>query len=51
MWAFGLRNPWRFAFDRGTGDLFIGDVGQGAREEISFQAAGSAGGQNYGWRL
>lgn len=51
IWAYGLRNPWRFSFDRLTGDLFIGDVGQGAREEVDFQAAGSAGGQNYGWRL
>ncbi|MGE5603210.1 MAG: PQQ-dependent sugar dehydrogenase [Nitrososphaerales archaeon] len=49
IWAYGLRNPWRISFDRGTGDLWIADVGQGAREEIDFQAAGSAGGQNYGW--
>ncbi len=52
IWAYGLRNPWRFSFDRATGDLFIGDVGQGPtnpREEVDFQAAGSAGGQNYGW--
>jgi len=49
IWAFGTRNPWRFSFDRLTGDLFIGDVGQGAWEEIDFQPAGSAGGQNYGW--
>ena len=51
IWAYGLRNPWRYSFDRITGDLFIGDVGQGAREEVDFQAAGSAGGQNYGWRI
>jgi hypothetical protein len=51
IWAYGLRNPWRFSFDRATGDLWIGDVGQSAREEIDFQSAGSAGGQNYGWRL
>ena len=51
IWAYGLRNPWRFSFDRQTGDLFIGDVGQSSREEIDFHAAGSAGGQNYGWRL
>lgn len=51
IWALGLRNPWRFAFDRLTGDLFIGDVGQGAREEINFQPATSPGGENYGWRL
>lgn len=51
VWAFGLRNPWRFSFDRQTGDLFIGDVGQSAREEIDFQPASSSGGENYGWRL
>jgi glucose/arabinose dehydrogenase len=50
IWAYGLRNPWRFSFDRLTGDLFIGDVGQNAREEVSFEAAGSAGGKNFGWR-
>jgi glucose/arabinose dehydrogenase len=49
IWAYGLRNPWRISFDRQTGDLWIADVGQAAREEIDFQAAGSAGGQNYGW--
>jgi glucose/arabinose dehydrogenase len=49
IWAFGLRNPWRFSFDRLTGDLYIGDVGQGAWEEIDFQPAGVAGGRNYGW--
>jgi glucose/arabinose dehydrogenase len=49
IWAYGLRNPWRFGFDRLTGDLFIGDVGQGAREEIDFQPATSPGGENYGW--
>ncbi len=51
IWAFGLRNPWRSSFDRQTGDLLIADVGQGAREEVNFQAAGSDGGENYGWRL
>ncbi|HQQ76518.1 MAG TPA: PQQ-dependent sugar dehydrogenase [Thermoanaerobaculia bacterium] len=51
IWAYGLRNPWRFSFDRKTGDLFIGDVGQGAWEEVDFQAAGFAGGANYGWRV
>ena len=50
IWALGLRNPWRFSFDRQTGDMFIGDVGQGAREEVDFQPAGSTGGENYGWR-
>jgi glucose/arabinose dehydrogenase len=49
IWVYGLRNPWRFTFDKATGDLFIGDVGQGAREEIDFQAAASPGGENYGW--
>jgi glucose/arabinose dehydrogenase len=51
IWAYGLRNPWRFSFDRRTGDLFIGDVGQSAWEEVDFQPAGAAGGANYGWRL
>jgi glucose/arabinose dehydrogenase len=51
VWAYGLRNPWRFSFDRETGDLFIGDVGQNAWEEISVQPADSAGGENYGWNL
>ena len=51
IWAFGLRNPWRFSFDRATGDLYIADVGQRAFEEVSFQAASSAGGENYGWRI
>lgn len=51
IWAFGLRNPWRCSFDRQTGDLYIGDVGQHAWEEINFQPANSTGGENYGWRL
>ena len=51
IWAYGLRNPWRFSFDSQTGDLFIGDVGQGRREEIDFQPAASGGGENYGWRV
>ena len=51
IWAYGLRNPWRFSFDRKTGDLWIGDVGQGAWEEVDFQPAGAAGGANYGWRV
>ena len=50
IWAYGLRNPWRFSFDRTTGDLWIGDVGQNALEEIDFQSASSTGGENYGWR-
>ena len=49
IWAYGLRNPWRFSFDRLTGDLYIGDVGQNAVEEIDFQPATSGGGENYGW--
>ncbi|HYN83610.1 MAG TPA: PQQ-dependent sugar dehydrogenase [Pyrinomonadaceae bacterium] len=51
IWALGLRNPWRFSFDRQTGDLFIADVGQGSWEEVNFQPAASAGGENYGWRV
>ena len=51
IWAKGLRNPWRFSFDRSTGDLWIGDVGQGEREEIDFQPRSSRGGENYGWKL
>ncbi len=51
IWAVGLRNPWRASFDRLTGDLYIGDVGQNLWEEIDFQPAASPGGQNYGWRL
>jgi len=51
IWALGLRNPWRFSFDRQTADLYIGDVGQSAREEIDFQPATSPGGENYGWHI
>ena len=51
IWALGLRNPWRFSFDRETGDIYIGDVGQGAFEEIDFQPAASTGGENYGWKI
>jgi hypothetical protein len=49
IWSYGLRNPWRFSFDRQTGDLYIGDVGQDLYEEVDFQTAGAAGGRNYGW--
>jgi hypothetical protein len=49
IWASGLRNPWRFSFDRATGDLTIGDVGAGTREEIDFAPSGTAAGSNYGW--
>jgi glucose/arabinose dehydrogenase len=51
IWAWGLRNPWRFSFDRQTNDLFVADVGQNNFEEVNFQPASSAGGENYGWRL
>jgi len=51
IWAIGVRNPWRWSFDRATGDLWIGDVGQGVWEEVDFQPAASPGGENYGWRL
>jgi glucose/arabinose dehydrogenase len=49
IWALGLRNPWRFSFDQLTGDLYIGDVGQGSIEEINFEAGTDQGGRNYGW--
>lgn len=53
LWDWGLRNPWRFSFDRSTGDLYIGDVGQNEREEIDVSTAGSGGGKglNYGWSI
>jgi hypothetical protein len=51
IWAMGLRNPWRFSFDRLTQNLYIADVGQDAAEEIDYQAAGSSGGANYGWKI
>jgi glucose/arabinose dehydrogenase len=49
IWAYGLRNPWMFSFDRKTGDLYMGDVGQDLYEEINFRLASSKGGENYGW--
>lgn len=51
IWAIGVRNPWRFSFDRQTGDLFIADVGQQLWEEINYQPADSQGGENYGWNI
>jgi hypothetical protein len=50
IWAIGVRNPWRYSFDRLTGDLWIGDVGQNLWEEVDFQPASSTGGENYGWK-
>ncbi len=51
IWAFGLRNPWRISIDRATGDLWIGDVGQGSREEVNVGFASRGGGENYGWNV
>lgn len=51
IWATGLRNPWRFSFDRATGDLLIADVGQNQWEEVNFLPAGSPGGSNFGWNI
>ncbi len=51
IWSYGLRNPWRNSFDRLTGDLYMGDVGQGQLEEIDFERSDSPGGTNYGWRV
>jgi len=49
IWAYGLRNPWGFAFDKETGALYIPDAGHSSREEVNYQPAASAGGENYGW--
>jgi glucose/arabinose dehydrogenase len=51
IWAIGLRNPWRYSFDRLTGELYIADVGQNQYEEVNVQPAGSPGGENYGWPI
>lgn len=51
IWAYGLRNPWRYSFDPQTGDIWIGDVGQSSFEEVNFQAGDSSGGENYGWPI
>lgn len=51
IWAYGLRNAWRFSFDRVTGDMYLADVGQNLLEEVNFQAADSSGGENYGWNV
>ena len=51
IWSFGWRNPWRFSFDRATGDMYIADVGQNAWEEVNFEPASSKGGVNYGWNV
>lgn len=51
IWAYGLRNPWTFSFDRKTGDFYIADIGQNHWEEINFQPASSKGGENYGWKF
>src|SRR5262249_42761852 len=51
IWAYGLRNPWRYSFDRSTHDLLLADVGQVCYEEVDFQLASSTGGENYGWHV
>ena len=51
IWSYGWRNPWRFSFDRANGDIYVGDVGQSAREEVSYQPGNSTGGENYGWKM
>ena len=51
IWSLGWRNPWRFSFDRATGDMYVGDVGQNCWEEISYEPASGLGGKNYGWRM
>lgn len=51
VWSYGWRNPWRFSFDRVTGDMYIGDVGQAQWEEVNFEPVDSLGGLNYGWKF
>lgn len=51
VWSYGLRNPYRFSFDRDTGDLWIADVGQNTWEEVNLEPAGTGGGRNYGWKI
>jgi glucose/arabinose dehydrogenase len=51
IYSYGLRNPWRFSFDRATGDLVVADVGQGGFEEVNFSPRGTARGANFGWRV
>ncbi len=51
IWAYGLRNPWRWSFDSATGNLYIADVGQNIQEEVNFAPASSDGGENYGWDI
>ena len=51
VWSYGLRNPWRISFDKASGDLWIGDVGQGEWEEVDYIPAGSQGGANFGWSI
>jgi len=51
IWAYGLRNPWRFSFDRETGDFYLADVGQNVYEEVNFRSAEELGGENYGWPM
>jgi glucose/arabinose dehydrogenase len=51
VWAVGLRNPWRYSFDRATGDLWIGDVGQNQYEEVDYLVEGTKGGLNFGWPI
>ena len=51
IWHYGLRNVWRFSFDKETGDMYLGDVGQNNWEEINFQSSDNIGGMNFGWKI